>query len=214
MRPIVLCLVLSGCFLGGRSPSPTACDPNDPQGADPARFVRCGASQTCVLANKDQSTCVDLAEDRREGDGCAYANECAPGLVCTSLGFCARSCTVGGSSCAGACVAFADHISLDGATFGMCVGPPCDPRDASSCAGTCRFLEDTTACLPLAAGPGADGATCATDVDCASAFVCAGDPGVCRAICADDTTCASGTRCTRAPDVTATVNGVAYGYCG
>jgi hypothetical protein len=216
---LVSLLLSCGCFVGGRSDRPTLCDPNDPRGADPSRFLRCGASQTCVLDGEDQSTCVDLVSDKSEGQPCAYANECAAGLVCSSLGFCAKSCSVGTATCAGACLAFTDGVHLEGATYGMCVGPTCDPTNPSNgaagftpCDGSCRFLDTSTACFPAPPGSGGDGAACATDIDCGQAFVCAS--GACKRVCADDAACAQGTTCTRAQGVTSTVNGVAYGYCG
>jgi hypothetical protein len=223
------CTAVIGGDFGDRYPTPTACSPSAPTTADPTKFLRCASTETCVRdASKGAATCVPIGNAAGVGEGCKYADGCNAGLVCLSIGFCARSCIAGSNDCgAGStCLAFTDGATSHGEQEGFCVGAGvCDPMNPANAAdgftpcadgSSCRFVDGTTTCLETPA-PAYPRVTCASDMTCAASSVCAASERVCRAVCrvGDDTACGPGLFCRSGVDaqITGVANGVEFGYC-
>lgn len=206
---------------------PTQCSLVAPQTANERSYARCDSNSTCALDEAGGSTsCVGLANYGALGDGCQYANDCSPGLACTTAFGCAEYCVVG-SSCAdgAACIAFAnaDDFSTTGENYGFCPPPSCDPMHPAepegnlvACgSGQCRFIAgDRTACFTAPRGEALTGWTCGDDLDCPSTSTCF--EGRCQLLCRlgeDD--CRSGSSCVEgASDVgSPTLTGTTYGHC-
>lgn len=207
--------------------TPTQCSIVAPQTANERSYARCNSNSTCTFDEKGTGTsCVGLTSYGAVGDVCQYANECSPGLACTTALGCAAYCVVG-STCAdgAACIAFAnaDEFSTKGENYGFCPPPSCDPMhpdepegELGACgSGQCRFIAaDRTACFTVPAGKTPSGAACEDDLDCRPQSTCF--EGHCEMLCRvgqDD--CISGSSCVEgASDVQSpTLAGTTYGHC-
>jgi len=183
----------------------------------------CGAGQRCNLVgvgggnNTALTACIPAGVGAdgamcTRADGRLGADGCGVGLTCANYGqaaggdrTCQRLCRSTADCMGGACIVVADAPRT-----GVCRAR-CEPLGTDCAAGTCRYLNswpaespDTapallaTTCEPV--GAAAEGAMCASSLDCDASLACArrtgADPFACRRICDMAHACPMGTTCT------------------
>jgi hypothetical protein len=209
------------------------CDPLDPS-------ALCVGATTCSLLDDGYAACRPDPTPIPIGQPCTaklfqnyLVDSCAPGSEClgsSDLGyFCRAYCRLNQSDCPtnATCHALATTYSLEGATWGYCAPPPCDPRNASdgaapftACANgdQCRFDTSSTTICVAPTGNAPPGAACTKDTDCESDAFCVhfGATATCEKLCRVGTSDCSGIapKCDAFNNAADEIFGVQYGYCG
>lgn len=128
---------------------------------DPVRQVGCGRDRQCVVDAEGVPRCAELSVQMRgEGQACARANHCAPGLGCVrvaGVARCSRFCRSAEQP---------DPCVDVGPGNGSAAFPDVDEllRDDARCAAVLPARDDIGVCVlpcrPLVAGDCPEGSTC------------------------------------------------------
>lgn len=164
----------------------------------------CASDQTCGPVGS-AGACVPRG-GTNEGNRCTSTEDCAAGLVCTSLGTgdgdrCSRPCDDGAECDGDTCLVQLGYETVlgNGDRFGRCE-QVCDPVDSRGC-GTSQLClivgSGRLATLCVDQGSAGTGQSCLFDTDCVRNHLCVrySNGEFCGELCHTNADCAAGRTC-------------------